>query len=295
MQAHTVPRAKHKNKTYVFCTYTFSRCRRDSRTHHSLTTAHNPPPPHSTRLGTRRKTTHNVKDSPAQGRHDNFTHRTDATPNITNNTKTQTPNASTSHNHRTKHNHPGDDHPPTPQPHNHTQLYTPRDTTHPNRAHSTQAHTSEQQDPKATSSTTHVTPTPTSRSHTRSAARLGARREQRPGPLGPVQPSVTGQSPAGSQAFPDLGTGSGPPRFITPARPPSPSVTWRSAGAPVAAPKPEDRLTDAHGAPSLPARERGRDRFQKRWATGGFCAGAVRTSRVSSVILQRFDVPGTYV
>lgn len=89
-----------------------------------------------------------------------------------------------------------------------------------------------------------------------------------------------------------LGKGSGPPRSFTQPRPPSPSVTWRSAGAPVAAPKPEDRLTYAPGAPSLPGRETGGGGHQQRWATGGFCAGAVRTSGVSSVILQRFDVPG---
>lgn len=91
-------------------------CRIDStsrsRPHHSLTTAHNPPPPNSTRLCTRRKTTHNMKDSPPRGRHDNFTHRTDATQNATN-TQTQTPSASTSHNQRAKHNHPPRRRPPT--------------------------------------------------------------------------------------------------------------------------------------------------------------------------------------
>lgn len=143
---------------------------------------------------------------------------------------------------------PGRRQPPTHRPHDQTQLYTPRVTTQPSRAHSRRAHTGDPSGPKATSPTRHVTPTTTTPPHTRAARRSPRRREPRPSPLAtqarPGRPSVPGRASAGSQARPVLRPGSGPPRSLTQQRTPSPSAARRSAGAPAAARKPQGRLSE---------------------------------------------------
>ena len=127
----------------------------------------------------------------------------------------------------------GDKSPTQPQPHNQTQLCTPRLTTQPNRAQSSQAHTGETRGPKATSPTTHVTPTTTTHiphPHSPPVSVPQGSRTPAPQPLpGPPQSAALplARRPTGSS-----GPDSGPWRSLTQQPPPSPSAARRSAGAP---------------------------------------------------------------
>lgn len=124
--------------------------------------------------------------------------------------------------------------PPThPQPHNQTQLCTPRLTTQPNRAQSSQAHTGETRGPKATSPTTHVTPTTTTHIPHPHGPPVSVPQGSRaptpqalPGPLYPAAFPLA-RKPVGSSR-----PGSGPLQSLTQQQPPSPSAARRSAGAP---------------------------------------------------------------
>lgn len=155
-----------------------------SRTRYRVTTAHNPPPPDSTRLCIRSKTTH-MNNSTAQCRHDNFTHHT---PHKTLQT--------TAHRlHQTPRPHTTREPNMTIRRTTHAPLKCsthPRVTTHPNRPYSRQTHTRELHVPKASWPTTHVTPTTTSSTHTRTARPSPCLRRAAPPTLRPGPTRCTG-------------------------------------------------------------------------------------------------------
>lgn len=221
-----------------------------------VTTANNPPPPNSTRLCTRRKTTH-MNNSTPQCRHDNFTHHTPHKTLQTAHKLHQTPQPHTTREPNTiiqKTTHAPLKCATKP---NCTRPASPHTKTDPTQGKHTRANRTSRK-PAGPPRTSHppqpLHPTPAR------PTRLRARGEQRPRPSGLARPAVPGRAPAGSQACPVLRPGSGPPRLLTQPQPPFASVAWRSAGAPVAAPKPEAADSLPRSAESSRAR-RGRGRI----------------------------------
>lgn len=187
-----------------------------------ITQPHSPRPqsrtkPASTRVGTGGRTTHNTEDSP---------HRADMTTPHT----TQAPHKLRPPTHRR----PSATQPNTTAhaPCNHTAQQRPLKASTQGRTERPESHIAHQ------ARHTHqnlTVPHP----RARPSPRL---REPRPSPLGPGQAGPL--YPVGLPRARRPVQVSGPPRFLTQPRTPSPSAARRSAGAPAAARKPEGRLSE---------------------------------------------------
>lgn len=258
-----------------------------SRTRYRVTTAHNPPPPDSTRLCIRSKTTH-MNNSTAQCRHDNFTHHTPH--------KTLQTTAHRLHQ--------------TPRPHTIREPnMTIRRTTHAPLKCSTHAprhHTPKQTLLKANTHKRTARPESQLAHH----ARHTHHNLFDPHPHGPPVSVSEASSAPDPQAWPDPLYRAGLPLARRPVQSSGRALGLRGSShsrsrhlhrllgarqARLWRRRNRKQLTAACGAPSLRGREVGGDGFRQCWATGGVCAGAVRTSRAPLGNLRRFDVPGTYV